>query len=202
MRRGKREAASCSAPLPDRARYMRAITVFFLTLLGASLLAPSLGRAQGPSLPSQDHDGGRTWKTVDELSADERARVDLSENTPRHPTVPYLPAEPYPFQPPFTAEEMGYRAMEFTQRPRWSCVFANVWGSISAQGVLLNPGKSVAFMAYPEPAGEAAEFSTMEPHAFGALEEAAEVLCILDHDGTRTHLGPRSPLPDTGPEQD
>src|SRR5262249_10475510 len=51
-------------------------------------------------------------------------------------------------------------------------------------------------------AGEAAEFSTMEPHAFGALEEAAEVLCILDHDGTRTHLGPRSPLPDTGPEQD
>src|SRR5262249_36577739 len=158
MRRGKREAASCSAPLPDRARYMRAITVFFLTLLGASLLAPSLGRAQGPSLPSQDHDGGRTWKTVDELSADERARVDLSENTPRHPTVPYLPAEPYPFQPPVTAEEVGYRAMGFPQRPRWSCVFANVWGSISAQGVLLNPGKSVAFMAYPEPAGVAAEF--------------------------------------------
>src|SRR5262249_8529126 len=29
---------------------------------------------------------------------------------------------------------------------------------ISAQGVLLNPGKSVAFMAYPEPAGVAAEF--------------------------------------------
>ena len=39
-------------------------------------------------------------------------------------------------------------------------------------------------------AGEAAEFSTMEPHAFGAREEAAEMLCILYHDGTRTHLGP------------
>jgi hypothetical protein len=35
-------------------------------------------------------------------------------------------------------------------------------------------------------AGEAAEFSTMEPHAFGVQEGAAEILCILDHDGTRT----------------
>jgi hypothetical protein len=41
----------------------------------------------------------------------------------------------------------------------------------------------------------------MEPHAFGVLEEAAEMLCILDHDGTRTHLGPGGPSPETGPEQ-
>jgi transcriptional regulator with XRE-family HTH domain len=40
-------------------------------------------------------------------------------------------------------------------------------------------------------AGEAAEFSTMVPHAFGAHDGAAELLCILDHDGQRTHL--RSP---------
>jgi transcriptional regulator with XRE-family HTH domain len=39
-------------------------------------------------------------------------------------------------------------------------------------------------------AGEAAEFSTMVPHAFGAKGGPAEVLCILDHDGERTHLGP------------
>ncbi|MGN9803928.1 helix-turn-helix domain-containing protein [Micromonospora sp. L32] len=39
-------------------------------------------------------------------------------------------------------------------------------------------------------AGEAAEFSTMVPHAFGADRGPAEVLCILDHDGERTHLGP------------
>ncbi len=38
--------------------------------------------------------------------------------------------------------------------------------------------------------GEAAEFSTMLPHAFGAQGGAAEILCILDHDGQRTHLGP------------
>ena len=39
-------------------------------------------------------------------------------------------------------------------------------------------------------AGEAAEFSTMVPHAFGAQDGPAEVLCILDHDGERSHLGP------------
>jgi transcriptional regulator with XRE-family HTH domain len=39
-------------------------------------------------------------------------------------------------------------------------------------------------------AGEAAEFSTMVPHAFGATGGPAEILCILDHDGERSHLGP------------
>src|SRR4051794_12743247 len=37
-------------------------------------------------------------------------------------------------------------------------------------------------------AGEAAEFSTLVPHAFGVREGAAEVLCILDHEGQRSHL--------------
>ncbi|MBB5631555.1 helix-turn-helix domain-containing protein [Sphaerisporangium krabiense] len=37
-------------------------------------------------------------------------------------------------------------------------------------------------------AGEAAEFSTMIPHAFGSHDGPAEVLAILDHDGRRTHL--------------
>ena len=37
-------------------------------------------------------------------------------------------------------------------------------------------------------AGEAAEFSTMIPHAFGAHGGPAEILCILDHDGQRSHL--------------
>ena len=40
-------------------------------------------------------------------------------------------------------------------------------------------------------AGEAAEFSTMIPHAFGAHGGPAELLCILDHDGQRTHLQAR-----------
>jgi transcriptional regulator with XRE-family HTH domain len=39
-------------------------------------------------------------------------------------------------------------------------------------------------------AGQAAEFSTMIPHAFGAHGGPAEVLGIFDHDGQRTHLRP------------
>jgi hypothetical protein len=101
---------------------------------------------------------GRTWRTVEELSPQELRDVDPSTNTARHPQMPYLPAEPYPFTPPYTAEEMGYRVMEFPQRPRWSCIFANVWGSISPEGVLLNPGRSVTFMNYPDSTGAAAEF--------------------------------------------
>jgi transcriptional regulator with XRE-family HTH domain len=38
--------------------------------------------------------------------------------------------------------------------------------------------------------GHAAEFSTMIPHAFGAHDGPAEVLCILDRDGQRDHLEP------------
>ncbi|WP_067891370.1 helix-turn-helix domain-containing protein [Nocardia vaccinii] len=37
-------------------------------------------------------------------------------------------------------------------------------------------------------AGQAAEFSCMVPHAFGALDGPAEILCILDNEGQRTHL--------------
>jgi len=102
---------------------------------------------------------GRTWKLVEEMFPEEVKGVELRTDTPRHPQLPYMPAEAYPFAPPYTAEEMGYRLMEFTQRPRWSCMFANVWGSISAQGVLMSPGKSVTFMDYLEPQGVAAEFA-------------------------------------------
>ncbi len=41
-------------------------------------------------------------------------------------------------------------------------------------------------------AGQAAEFSTMIPHAFGAHGGPAEIMCIFDHDGQRTHLRPLS----------
>jgi hypothetical protein len=39
-------------------------------------------------------------------------------------------------------------------------------------------------------AGQAAEFSTMIPHAVGALGGPAEILCIFDHEGQRSHLHP------------
>ncbi|MCZ2402920.1 helix-turn-helix domain-containing protein [Paenarthrobacter sp. Z7-10] len=37
-------------------------------------------------------------------------------------------------------------------------------------------------------AGDAAEFSTMVPHAVGAHDGPVEILTILDHDGERAHL--------------
>ena len=51
----------------------------------------------------------RAWTPVAELSETERADIDLRTDTPRDAQVPYLPAEKYPFSPPYTAEELGYR---------------------------------------------------------------------------------------------
>ena len=134
---------------------MKPHVVFVLTVLSLAfcVVAPPLGRAQGSPLHAESRDGERTWKTLDELSADEKVRIDLSQDTPRHPEFPYLPAEPYPFEPPFTAEEMGYRLMEFTQRPRWSCVLANLFGSITSQGFLLGQGQAVNLITYPSAKG-------------------------------------------------
>ena len=36
--------------------------------------------------------------------------------------------------------------------------------------------------------GEAAEFATMTPHAFAAIDEAAELIMIFDRDGQRAHI--------------
>jgi transcriptional regulator with XRE-family HTH domain len=60
------------------------------------------------------------------------------------------------------------------------------WFTVLSGTIVLRLGERTIVVK----AGEAAEFSTMVPHAFGALGGAAEVLCILDHDGERTHLGP------------
>jgi transcriptional regulator with XRE-family HTH domain len=71
------------------------------------------------------------------------------------------------------------------------------WFTVLSGTIVLRLGERTILVR----SGEAAEFSTMEPHAFGVQEGAAEILCILDHDGTRTHLGPGGPFPETGPEE-
>ncbi|GAA2110697.1 helix-turn-helix domain-containing protein [Actinomadura alba] len=60
------------------------------------------------------------------------------------------------------------------------------WFTVLSGTVVLQLGERTILVE----TGEAAEFSTMVPHAFGAQDGAAEILCILDHDGERTHLGP------------
>ncbi len=60
------------------------------------------------------------------------------------------------------------------------------WFTVLSGAIVLRLGERTILVQ----AGEAAEFSTMVPHAFGVHDGAAEVLCILDRDGQRTHLGP------------
>src|SRR5258708_6071353 len=134
---------------------MNRIVFWLLVVLTPGL---GMGRMNEAFAADSPHAQMRTWKTVDEFSPQELGEVDLATDTPRSSTIPYLPAEAYPFTAPYTVEEMGYRLMEFSQRPRWSCVFVNLWGSISPQGVFMNPGKSITFMNYAEPKGVDAEF--------------------------------------------
>jgi len=58
------------------------------------------------------------------------------------------------------------------------------WFTVLSGTVVLSLGERNIIVE----AGQAAEFSTMVPHAFGAHGGAAEILCIFDHDGQRTHL--------------
>jgi transcriptional regulator with XRE-family HTH domain len=69
---------------------------------------------------------------------------------------------------------------ELKVHPGWD------WFTVLSGTVVLLLGERTILVE----AGQAAEFSTMIPHAFGAHGGPAEVLCILDHDGQRTHLRP------------
>ena len=91
----------------------------------------------------------KTWKTVDELSSAERAELDFRADTPRDPQIPYLPAEPYPFSPPYTAEELGYLAFELdTLRPRFSHIWLSTVQSMTAGGYILATLKNNTSILY------------------------------------------------------
>jgi DNA-binding Xre family transcriptional regulator/quercetin dioxygenase-like cupin family protein len=62
----------------------------------------------------------------------------------------------------------------------------NDWFTVLSGTVVLVLGERTILVE----AGQAAEFSTMIPHAFGTDGGPAEILCIFDHDGQRTHLHP------------
>ncbi len=109
------------------------IRFFFLTLCAFSLLST----LAVPSARAAEQNGSqqRTWKTIAELSEVEKVRIDFRLDTPRDSATPYLPAERYPFEPPYTAEEMGYRSMEFPHVARWSHAMADVFGAITSNGM-------------------------------------------------------------------
>lgn len=94
----------------------------------------------------------RTWKYLSELSQEERRNIDPRTDTPRDATLSYLPAEPYPFTPPYTVEEMGIRAMEFPHIARWNFAMIEDFGSVMPTGYL-STGKTIVLSIYPEPEG-------------------------------------------------
>ncbi|MCW2686134.1 MAG: transcriptional regulator [Mycobacterium sp.] len=60
------------------------------------------------------------------------------------------------------------------------------WFTVLSGTIVLRLGERTILVG----TNEAAEFSTMVPHAFGAHGDPAEILCILDHEGERSHLDP------------
>ena len=122
--------------------------LFFLSVFAFSVLSifsvlavPIAGAAE------QNGSQQKIWKTIAELSEAEKIRIDFRLDTPRDTTTPYLPAEPYPFEPPYTAEEMGYRSMEFPHVARWSHAMADVFGAITSNGYL-DEGITIGFSHY------------------------------------------------------
>src|SRR5215208_1845980 len=116
--------------------------LFLLLLLpfGASAQetqAPK-SKVQGSESKVQSLDSrrGKTWKTVAELSAEEKAGLDLRTDTPRDAQFPYLPAEKFPFTVPYTAEEMGLRSAEFPHSPYWNCTLIDIAATVTNTGFL------------------------------------------------------------------
>jgi hypothetical protein len=108
---------------------------------------------------AEDTRGGRNWRYISELSEEERAALDLRAETPRSSDVPYLPAEPYPFSPPYTAEEMGLLSSEFAHMPRRNCALVEDYGTISANGYLTT-AQAIGLVLHRDPAGLLGQLTT------------------------------------------
>jgi hypothetical protein len=101
----------------------------------------------------------RTWRYVSELATEELPDLDLRTETPRDATLPYLPAEPYPYAAPYTAEEMGLISTEFAHMPRRNCALIEDYGTISANGYLTT-AQAIGLVSYRDPAGLLGQLQT------------------------------------------
>ena len=90
------------------------------------------------------------WKTVDQMSAEDRALFDPNHATPRDASIPYIPAEKFPFKAPYTAEEMGYRSAQFSHISRWSHSISDVFGVVTSSGYV-NQGEWACFVDFSQP---------------------------------------------------
>jgi DNA-binding Xre family transcriptional regulator len=123
--------------------------------------------------------------TLDQLveSASEDADVLVR---PRHDAARGLTVWTVGGQPGFTVARMRITRPAPTSAAELKAHPGRDWFTVlSGTLVLLLADRRVLVQA-----GEAAEFSTMIPHAFGAHGGPAEILGIFDHEGRRTHLRP------------
>jgi hypothetical protein len=86
------------------------------------------------ALPVLNSFAAEAWRDVENLTPEDRALFDPSTDTPRDSSFPYFPAEAYPFEAPFTAEEMGFRAGEFPHLARWSHYQIAIFGAVTSTG--------------------------------------------------------------------
>ena len=101
----------------------------------------------------------RTWRYMSELSKEELQGLDLRTETPRDATFSYLPAEPYPYAAPYTAEEMGLISTEFAHMPRRNCALIEDYGTISANGYLTT-AQAIGLVSYRDPGGLLGQLQT------------------------------------------
>ena len=138
---------------PGRLKYLEYLLGLSLGLVG--LIGFSLVFYVQLLWAVEDQNGRpeKTWQTLAELSEGERMpRSIWPQETPRDATVPYLPAEAYPFRAPYTAEEMGFRAMEFPHMPRWNCVQVEDMGLLTPSGSL-SSSQILVLVHYRKPEG-------------------------------------------------
>lgn len=116
------------------------ITVISIWLLPPRALAQKID--QNPEVKVQipgalaNGTRGKTWKALAELSAEEKASLDLRAETPRDAQFTYLPAEKFPFAAPYTAEEMGIRSMEYPHSPYWNCTLIDIAATVTNTGFM------------------------------------------------------------------
>ena len=146
-------------PSSPRARLVLRSVILIVYGLGWASAVP----AQAPA---------KTWKPLAELSAQALQRLDLRTTTPRDAQIPYLPAEAYPFSPPYTAEELAYLAFDLdAPRPRFSHIWLSVVQSMTADGHILGTLKNnTAILYHPADAGALMRLPAGQEYMRGLLQ--------------------------------
>jgi hypothetical protein len=137
-----------------------------LSVLSVALLL-FLGAATHADEPPARAD--KTWKRVSEFSPEEKARIDWRSEIPRNAEIPYIPAEPFPFEAPYSAEEMGFRVMTFSHNARWPHTMADSMGAITKTGYLSQSATVLRMTIVSEEPGVPGQIATTPGKGFARM---------------------------------